>query len=84
MSEKRETLTIDDLKRVFIRARMPDGRYDSIDCAKASDEQFDTWAKSRLRIEGQPGPWSLPERAEFCNMLWQAGGLHMLKKDVEL
>lgn len=80
-----ETLTVDDLNRVYIRAQKDDGSgYENIHVGEASDKQFDTWAKSRIRIEGAPGPWSMEERARFCDMLYQAGGLHILKKDVEL
>lgn len=81
--EVKETLTIDDLTRVFIRAKMPDGRYRSIDCAEASDEQFDIWATSRIEIQGEPGPWSMEERAKFCDMLWQAGALTVPKKEID-
>lgn len=84
MSEQeRETVTVDDLYRIFIRAQDEQGHWHSISVKDATDKQFDTWAKSRLPIQGEDAPWSPVERADFCNTLWQAGALHMLKKDVE-
>lgn len=78
-----ETLTTDDLKRVFIRAQTKDGKWASIHCAEATDLQFDTWAHSRIEIQGGHDAWSMRERADFCNMLYQSGMLHILKKDIE-
>jgi hypothetical protein len=81
--EEKELLTIDDLERIFIRAQFPDGHWGSINVRECSDLQFDTWAKSRREIQGEYEPWDLVERADFCNTLWQAGALHILKKDVD-
>ena len=81
--EPRETVTVDDLNRIFIRAIDEHGKWGNVNCKEASDLQFDTWAKSRMPIQGEDAPWSLKERASFCNILWQAGALHMLKKDME-
>ncbi len=81
--EEQETLTVDDLKRVYIRAQDEQGKWVSLNCEEATDKQFDTWAKSRLTIQGVDEPWGLGERADFCNVLWQSGALHILKKDVE-
>lgn len=77
-----ETLHVEDLCRVFIRAQDAQGQWKSISCEESTDEQFDTWAKSRMPIQGEPGPWGLVERADFCNRLYQAGALTVLKKGV--
>jgi hypothetical protein len=89
MSEPRivpeEVLTIDDLDRVYIRCQKDDSaEFGSVNCKEATDLQFDTWAKSRMTITGDDGPWSLEERATFCNQLYQAGELVILKKRVEV
>lgn len=84
MSEQQETLTVDDLSRVYIRVQKDDSaEFENVSCFPATDLQFDVWAKSRMAIEGE-GPWSMEERAVFCDQLYQAGMLHILKKDAEL
>ena len=84
MTEERETLTKDDLTRVFIRVQDDRGRYVNVSCKEATDAQFDTWARSRMPVLGGVGPWSPEERADFCNQLYQVDALHILKKGVEL
>jgi len=79
--EREEILTPEDLKRVFIRAQDEQGHWKSINCYESTDTQFDTWAKSRIEIQGE-GTWSLNERADFCDHLYQMGALHVIKKDV--
>ena len=79
-----EVLTSEDLNRVFIRAQQDDGKWVSIHAGEATDTQFDTWARTRMAIEGTEGPWSLAERADFCNQLYQQGALHVLKKGIHL
>lgn len=69
-------LHVEDLCRVYIRTR--DGQ--TLNCEECSDEQFDTWARSRMEIRGKPGPWNLEERVYFCDRLYRVGVLHMLKK----
>jgi len=83
-SEERETVTKNDLNRVFIRVQDALGRYANISCHEATDEQFDAWARSRMQIQGNNAPWNPEERAEFCNQLYQAGALVILKKGIEL
>jgi hypothetical protein len=83
-STEKETLTADDLDRVCFRAEDEHGHWESISAKEATDKQFDTWAKSRIPIQGEDKPWSPVERADFCNMLWQVDSLVILKKDVEL
>jgi len=79
--QQQEIVTIDDLDRIFIRAKADDSeRYVNLSVKEASDLQFDTWAKSRVQIQGEDEPWGLAERADFCNRLWQNGELVMLKK----
>lgn len=79
----RETLTPDDLNRVYFRAQDDQGHWQNVSADEASDKQFDIWAKSHIPIEGDDAPWSSNERAHFCNMLWQAGALHILKKGIK-
>ncbi len=80
--EEKETVTVDDLDRIFIRVQDDDSaQWLTINAKEASDIQFNTWAKSRMQIQSGDMPWSLEERADFCNLLWQANALAMLKKD---
>ncbi len=84
MTQQRETLTPDDLSRVFIRAQdTKKHEWVTVDALSCTSEQFNAWAKSRAIVQGDTGPWSLPERAAFCDQLWQAGELHLLKHDIE-
>ncbi|HEX3640217.1 MAG TPA: hypothetical protein VHV10_02885 [Ktedonobacteraceae bacterium] len=72
----RETLTKDDLGRIFIRAQKDDSaEWVNISVEKASNIQFDTWARSRIPIQGGNGPWLPEERAAFCDQLYQVGAL---------
>lgn len=77
-----EQLTADDLDRVFIRAQNEQREWKTVSAREATDQQFDTWAKSRMPIQGDDAPWSLTERADFCNQLYQQGELVVLKKGV--
>jgi len=83
MSEPKETLTAEDMDRVFIRAQNDEQRWITVSVKDASDAQFVAWAATRMEIQGDDGPWSMRERADFCNQLWQAGALSILKKDTE-
>lgn len=77
----KETLTVQDLNRVYIRVQKDDSsEWVNVNCLEASDLQFDTWAKSRMPIQGDDNPWSMEERADFCNQLYQTGALTILKK----
>ncbi len=78
-----ERLTADDLERVFFRAQDISGKWGSINAKEATDAQFQVWAESRIAIQGEETPWTLEERANFCDMLYQAGGLSILKKESE-
>lgn len=82
--DKDAIVIAEDLKRVFIRAQDTAGKYVTIDCYTASDAQFDTWARSRITVQGEEEDWPLEERIRFCAMLYEAGALHVLKKDVVL
>jgi len=43
MSEQqRETVTVDDLERIFIRAQDEDGKWGNVSVQDATDKQFDT------------------------------------------
>lgn len=88
MSEQKdvskELVTVDDLDRIFIRVQDERGTYVNVHVKEATDIQFANWAASRMTIEDDIyDPWPLEERAIFCNDLWQAGQLVMLRKDVK-
>ncbi len=85
MSEHmKRQLTSEDLDLIFLRAQDDDSaEWHSISAQEATNLQFDTWAKTRIEIQGEDAPWSPDERANFCNMLWQADALVMLKRDVD-
>ena len=76
-------LTSEDLDLVFLRAQDEERHWKSISAKEATNLQFDIWAKSRIEIQGEDAPWSPDERANFCNMLWQADALVILKRDVD-
>lgn len=78
----KETLIVEDLKRIFIRAQDDTGLWGAIGLDVATDKQFDEWAKSKMEIRGKDGPWSPEERVDFCTLLWREGALHMLRKEV--
>jgi hypothetical protein len=78
----RETLTKDDLNRIFIRAQDERGKWDSISIEEATDKQFQEWANSRMTIVGEDMAWPPEERADFCDRLWQDNALTILKKEV--
>jgi hypothetical protein len=79
--DNKSPITIEDLDLIFFRAQDADGRWGNVSVKDATDTQFDTWAKSRKPVVGEDGPWSLVERAQFCDGLWQAGALSMLKRN---
>lgn len=78
-----ETLTAEDMDRVFIRAQDSNSKWITVSVKDALDTQFAAWAKTRMEIQGDDGPWSMNERAGFCNQLYQAGALSIIKKDAE-
>ncbi len=65
----RKDLTPDDLSRIYFRTQESEGYYFNQNARDATNKQFDAWARSRMHITGNDDPWSLPERAIFCNAL---------------
>lgn len=75
-----DPLTPDDLDRIFFRAHNEQGVEVRVDAKSATDAQFAAWAASHIAITGdQDLPWSAVERADFCDRLWLAGEIHLLK-----
>lgn len=64
-------LTVDDLDRVFFRAQDEQGKWGAISAKDATDAQFQTWAESRIPIQGENASWGQEERADFCHTLYQ-------------
>ena len=79
--ETKEAVTVADLERIFIRAQTPQGRWVSINCTRATDIQFDAWIRTRIAVQGDDTRWEPQDRATVCDILWQAGALHMLTKE---
>ena len=80
-----EPLTIEDLKRIFIRAQDGHGKWGTVSCFEATDLQFQEWIITRISVvDDDSSPWSLEERRDVCNILWQNGALAMLKRDLPL
>ncbi len=75
-----EPLTRGDLGRVFFRAQDDEGRWKSVSAEEATDAQFNAWVKTRFDYIGVVA-WSLVERADFCDLLQQRGGIVLLKKE---
>ena len=77
-----ELLTIEDLARVYFRARDASGVYVSMHARDATDEQFHAWAKTRCTLDDEEdSTWTFPERLSFCQFLEQQGRLVLLKRD---
>lgn len=83
MNDHWPMVTIDDLRHIYIRAQMADGRHGTVNCAEASDRQFDAWARARLAGIGAEMPWPLEQRAIFCNFLGRIGRLSTLNEEDE-
>lgn len=79
----KKQLTSEDLDLIFLRAQDEAGKWKSVSAKDATDTQFDTWAKTRMPIQGEDAPWPPAERADFCDALWQTDGLVMLKRNVD-
>jgi len=45
----------------------------------ATDAQFDHWARSFMLIAGSGTSWSLSDRTAFCDQLWQADAIVLLR-----
>lgn len=76
-----DPLTPDDLDRIFFRAEDEQGAEVRVDAKSATDAQFATWAASHIAITGDEKlPWPPVERADFCDQLWLAGAIRLLKK----
>ena len=75
-----ETISIDDLDLIFIRAQDESGRWASVSIRDATDKQMTTWAKSRVEVQGMDSHWTLEEKADFCNFLHQQSPLAMLRR----
>lgn len=80
--ERKDPLTIDDLKRAYIRVKTEEG-WGNVSLFAATDAQFDAWAKTRLPVRGAPGPWSLEERRAFADTLWQRNALALVEKETQ-
>jgi len=78
-----DPITPTELDLVYIRAQDEEGHWVSIHAGEATDQQFSEWAKTRIEIQGEETPWSPVERADFCDRLYQAGELHILKKRLD-
>lgn len=79
----KESLMIDDLKRAFIRVKDAEGHWGNASLYACSDTDFDAWARTRIKVIGEPIPWSLEERREFADMLWQRGALALIEKEAQ-
>lgn len=78
----RDHLTAEDLDRVLFRAQDEDGRWVNVSAKVATDQQFHKWATGRAIFEGENGQWKPEDRAGFCDVLYQHGRIHLLKKEV--
>lgn len=75
-----DPLTPDDLDRIFFRAQDEQGAEVRVDAKSATDAQFAAWARSHIAVTGDEDlPWSPVERADFCDRLWLAGAIRLLK-----
>jgi hypothetical protein len=71
--------SIEDLKRVWIRAQDEKEHYVTVNCYECTDTQFDTWARGRIKIEDDDSVWMLQERFHLCKFLWDREALHMVR-----
>lgn len=68
-------ITESDLSRVMIVYYDRQKRPHRVTASEATDTQFDAWARTRMFVGGYAGPWSMEERAEFCQVLHRVGRL---------
>lgn len=61
-------LEIESFEGIYIRVGAR-----NVSLFKATNEEFDIWARSKMEIWGVPGPWSLAERVVFVQSLRDAG-----------
>lgn len=73
-------INVADLSRIFFRAKDAQGKAITVHAEEATGAQFDMWARSFMTIEGQGKQWDMSDRAAFCEVLWQAGRLHIMSK----
>jgi hypothetical protein len=78
-----DPITPTDLDLVYIRVQDETGHWVSIHAGEATDQQFSEWAKTCIEIQGEDAPWGPVERADFCDRLYQAGELHILKRRLD-
>lgn len=82
MNEKPETLTAEDLDRVFFRAQDTEGHWKTVSAKDATDAQFEAWITTRINVHSDPGdPWTPEARVNILNIVQKQQTLYMLKKD---
>ena len=63
----------DDLDYIFIRAKNPAGRWDSLSLNQVTDKQFVSWAEERFGIQieddstAKGTPWEPQQKVDFLN-----------------
>lgn len=70
MPEKKRVLAEEDLSNVLFHIQDDNGCWSSQNAKDASDDQFDTWIRSKMMI-GPNVSWGLSQRRDVCDMLWQ-------------
>jgi len=65
----------DDLDYIFIRAKLPNGRWGNLSLAKLPDKQFINWAEEKFDMEMRDAsdvigkPWTAQQKVDFLNNL---------------
>jgi len=65
----------EDLDFIFIRAKTPKGRWDSLSLNQVTDKQFVDWAVKRFDIEikdddsARTTPWTQKQKIHFLNSM---------------
>lgn len=76
---KRQPLTLDALKKIYIRVQSPDGTMATVDVFNATDSQFDTWIRTLVYVQDDcwGNLWVLEDRLKVCNILYLEHKVHM-------
>ncbi len=83
MSEQ-ESITLDDLERIYFRAQDTAGRWKSVNAKEATDAQFEAWITTRINVLSEPGdPWTPEARVNILKIVQSQQTLYMLKKEGE-
>ena len=72
--------TVKDLDYIFIRAQLPNGKWDNLSLNELTDKQFTDWAETKFYIKIQDDStvkgkiWSKQDKVDFLNDMVKRNG----------